>query len=117
MAATLAIEDTTIWFKHIKDPALQARLSELDEGEAIHLVTDGIVGRWTRMRRGKDGRATAGIKPEGEMKTIWGDWFRNRKGSTILVQEVQLADDYLREGSLLFSEWLSPEDEEAFGDL
>ena len=51
------------------------------------------------------------------MKTVWNDWFRTRKGDVIEVQEAVLADDYLASGSVLFSEWSSPEDEAAFRDL
>jgi hypothetical protein len=117
MATILPIEDTTIWIRHVTDPNFKRRLEKMHENESIHLVADGIVGRWVRMKHGKDGRPTHGIKPEGEMKNIWNKWFRERKGQRIAVQEVQLADDYLREGSILFSEWESPEDEEAFRDL
>jgi hypothetical protein len=117
MQVKLSIEDTTIWFSHVKDAKLRRRLNDLREEDAIHLVADGVVGRWTRMKRGKDGRPTAGIKPDGEMKKIWNDWFRSRKGEEIVVQEVRIADDYLKEGSVLFSEWSTPEDEEAFRDL
>jgi hypothetical protein len=113
----LSIEDTTIWISHVRDAKLRRRLEEMKEDDTIHLVADGVVGRWVKMKSGRDGRPTRGIKPDGEMKTIWNDWFRDRKGKQIVVQEVQLADDYLKEGSLLFSEWESPEDEEAFRDL
>jgi hypothetical protein len=114
---TLPIEDTAIWIRHVKDVKLRRRLEALQEDDSIHLLADGVVGRWTRMKRGRDGRPTFGIKPQGEMRAIWNKWFRERKGDEIVVQEVQLADDYLQEGSLLFSEWESPEDEEAFRDL
>ena len=69
------------------------------------------------MKTGKDGREVPGIKPVGEMKLVWGDWFKNRKGERIEVREVTIADDYLAASTPLFSEWVSPEDEEAFRDL
>jgi hypothetical protein len=117
MSSMLPIRDTTIWFRHVKDAKLRQRLENLADDDTIHLVADGVVGRWARMKRGRDGRATPGIRPDGEMKNIWNNWFKTRRGEEIVIQEVLLADDYLKEASVLFSEWSSPEDEEAFRDL
>ncbi len=112
--ASIRIEDTTIWLRHIEDEPLRTRLGGLRDEDVVHLVTDGVVGRWRRMKTGSDGRPTLGIKPEGEMKAIWLDWYRKRRGEFIELSEVRLADDYLAEGSRLFSEWSSPQDEQAF---
>ncbi len=117
MAAKVKIEDTAIWLRHVGDPALRSRLVALSDGDPIHLVADGVVGRWRRMKRGSDGRPTLGIRPDGEMKAIWFEWFKSRKGDLIQIEELASRDDFLVEGSLLFSEWSSPEDEEAFRDL
>lgn len=117
MKSTVPIEDVAIWFKHIRQPALRERLSRLGEDEVIHLQTDGVVGRWTRMRQGKNPAPTEAIKPHGSMREIWNEWFATRKGELIEIEEVRLADEYLSESELLFPEWSSPEDEEAFRDL
>lgn len=117
MKSTVPIEDVAIWFKHVPQSELRERLSRLHEGEVIHLQADGIVGRWMRMRQGKNSNPTEAIKPDGSMKRIWNEWFTTRKGELIEIEEVRLADDYLSESELLFPEWLSPEDEEAFRDL
>jgi hypothetical protein len=117
MAAVVHIEDVAIWFKHVGEPKFRARLAELAEDEAIYLEADGVVGRWRRMRQGKNPKLTEAIRPDGSMKHIWSEWFKTRKGKQIEIREVTLADDFLAEGSILFSEWNSPEDEEAFRDL
>jgi hypothetical protein len=117
MNARIPIEDVAIWFSHIPNPELRQRLSALGEGEIIHIEADGVVGRWKRMRQGKNPKPTEAISPDGSMKRIWNEWFRTRKGERIEIREVTLADDFLAEGSVLFSEWNSPEDEEAFRDL
>ncbi|MCO5162885.1 MAG: hypothetical protein M9939_17255 [Mesorhizobium sp.] len=117
MTAHVRIEDVALWLKHIDEPELQARLARLDEDETIHLETDGVVGRWRRMRQGKNSAPTPALLPDGPMKTIWNEWFRVRKGSKIEIREVTLADEFLASGSLLFSEWYSAADEEAFRDL
>ena len=117
MDHNIEISDHTIWFKHVHDERLRARLSAMRDGEFINLEADGVIGRWARMRTGKDGRPTEAIKPEGAMKSVWNKWFKTRKGEMIELREAVLADDYLAAGSALFSEWNSPEDEAAFRDL
>lgn len=117
MKSSVSIEDVAIWFKHVRNPALRTRLSSLSEDEVLHLQTDGVVGRWRRMKQGGNPKPTEAIRPDGGMREIWNDWFANRKGEVIEIEEVRLADEYLSESALLFPEWNSPEDEEAFRDL
>ena len=71
MESSIRIEDHTIWFKHVSDPKLRTRLMASRDEEGINFETDGVVGRPSRMRTGKDGRRTAAIKPEGGMKEVW----------------------------------------------
>ena len=113
----LEISDVAIWFKHLHTPDLVEKLKSLPPEQEISLETDGVVGRWQRMKTGKDGREVFAIRPVGPMKAIWSNWFKNRKGEIIEIREVAVADDYLAAASTLFSEWASPEDEEAFRDL
>ena len=114
---SLEIADVAIWFKHLHASRLVERLKSLEPEEAISLETDGIIGRWQRMKTGRDGREVYAIKPVGEMKDIWYDWFKRRKGELIEIKEVVIVDDYLASSSCLFSEWASDSDEEAFRDL
>jgi len=58
MENSIRIEDHTIWFKHVHDPKLRERLAALHDDEVINLEADGVIGRWKRMRTGKDGRRT-----------------------------------------------------------
>ena len=117
MVPQVRISDIAIWFKHVESPDLQARLRSLRDEEYINLETDGVVGRWVRMKTGKDGRPTEAIRPEGSMKDVWGKWYNSRRGETVPLREVRLADDYLKNISTLFPEWDSKEDEEACRDL
>lgn len=112
------ISDFALWFKHIEDNTLRGRLAALADDEEITLVADSVVGRWQRMRQGKNPQPTEGLRPVGAMKDIWKQWFETRKGEWIWIREAEEhGDDYLAAGSALFSEWLSAEDEEAFRDL
>ena len=115
--AYVEIRDDTMWVKQIEGGrALKERIGSLVAGEVIELEVDGIVGSWEKMRSGKDGRPTMGIKPIGPMKEIW-KRFQSRRGEVVEVREVKTADAYLAALSDTMTEWNSPEDEEAFRDL
>jgi hypothetical protein len=115
--AYVEIRDDTMWAKQIEGAkGLKERIVTLTPGEVIELEVDGIVGRWEKMRNGKDGRPTPGIKPIGPMKQIW-KRFQSRRGEVVEVREVKTADAYLAALSETLTEWNSKEDEEAFRDL
>jgi hypothetical protein len=117
MNPEIKIEDVAIWIKHLHSPKLVERLRSLEPEQEITLETGGVIGRWQRMKTGKDGRETLAIRPVGSMKSVWNDWFKSRKGELIEIREVKMADDYLESSSALFSEWSGDEDEAAFRDL
>ncbi|MGD0333385.1 MAG: hypothetical protein ABSA90_09020 [Xanthobacteraceae bacterium] len=111
------IQDDAMWAKQIEGgKALKDRIISLAPGDVIELEVDGIVGKWEKMRDGRDGRPTMGIKPIGPMKEIW-KTFQRRRGEVVEVREVRTADAYLEALSNTLSEWNSPADEEAFRDL
>lgn len=115
--ATVTITDNSIWLKHIEgDPKLTKRLRELAEEEVIDLEVGGVVGRWQRMRTGKDGRPTPGIKPIEGMQQVWARMLADR-GRVVKIREVKTADSYLAALTPLMSEWDTQEDEEAYRDL
>ena len=111
------ITDFVVWFKNIHSADLLQQLEALKPDEQMTLRADTVVGSWARMKTGTDGRPTPGIKPVGPMKHLWSEWFRTRRGERILLQPVTPADEMLAATSALFSEWATPEDEEAFRDL
>ena len=117
MENSVAISDHAIWFKHLPNAQLRGRLADLEAEAEITLEADHIAGRWRRMKRGVDGRLPDAIIPVGPMKTVWNKWFATRRGELVTLRIVPVADDYLLAQSKLFSEWSSPEDDEAFRDL
>jgi hypothetical protein len=115
--ATTKINDDAIWLKNIEgNPTLQDRIKAMRPGEVLDLEVDGIVGKWERMRDGKDGRPTFGIKPIAEMREVWAR-LRSEPGKVARIREVLSADSYLAGLRPLLSEWDSPEDDEAYRDL
>lgn len=115
--AKVKISDESIWTKHIEgDSKLKERVLGLKAGELLDLEVDGVVGRWERMKDGKDGRPTFGIKPVDAMRQVWAH-MRKQTGRIIEVREVLVADSYLAALSSTMDEWNSPEDEIAYRDL
>lgn len=111
------IVDDAIWVKHIEgDRRLEQRLAQLPAGQVIDLEVDGVVGRWQKMRDGRDGRPTSGIRPIAAMREVWAR-LRRRPGRIVDIREVKTADSYLELLNSTLSEWDSPQDEEAYRDL
>jgi len=115
--AYVRIRDDTLWASHIEgDAQLKTHIQSLRQGAVIELEVDGIVGSWEKMRDGRDGRPTPGIKPIGAMQRVWKQ-FQERRGELIELRSVQTADRYLASLGEVLSEWDSPEDDEAYHDL
>ena len=115
--ATVTVRDDAIWIGHIEgSKALQERLRQLHAGDVLDLEVNGVVGTWERMRDGRDGRPTLGIKPISHMKLVWAE-MRQRTGQTVHIREVVTAESYLSAVSRTLDEWNSPEDEAAYADL
>jgi hypothetical protein len=115
--AKVKIVDDAIWVRHIEgDRTLREVVQGLVAGELIDLEVDGIAGRWVKMRDGRDGRPTSGIRPVDEMKAVWARW-RQEEPRIVDVRMIAAGDGYLAALPALLSEWDSPEDDEAFRDL
>jgi hypothetical protein len=113
----MAINDEVIWAKHVTDKELHQRILAMREGETMDLEVDGVAGTWERMKDGKDGRPTLGIKPIGPMRDVWKTWRVHRTNQKVLVRLTTSASAYLSALSEMFPEWNSAEDELAFRDL
>lgn len=114
---SVEICDDAVWVKHIEgDAALQDRIRSMQPSETIELEIDGIVGKWEKMKLGKDGRPTLGIRPVGDMKEVW-KHLREKPATRVKVREVVSADTYLASLTATLSEWDSPEDDRAYSEL
>lgn len=115
--ATVKIRDDAIWVGHIEGGlALQRRIRTLHPGESVDLEVDGVIGKWERMKDGRDGRPTYGIKPISKMREVWSR-LRPQVGRIVEIREVTTDDSYLAAVQATLSEWDSPEDELAYRDL
>lgn len=112
------IRDDVLWLKQLKDaPDLFEAASRLPAGEVLTLRVDGIVGKWARMRQGRDGRPTKGLKPIGAMAEVWAR-LQRRRGELVTLEWPGAEDDpLLRLADETFDEWRSAEDEAAYGEL
>jgi hypothetical protein len=111
------LNDDAIWATRIEgDDSLRKHLLDLPAGASVELEVDGTVGTWVKMKDGKDGRPTAGIRPVGPMRDTWRA-MQARRGEFLRIRRAANVASSLREMRSLFEEWDTPEDEEAFGDL
>ncbi|MBL0947256.1 hypothetical protein [Brevundimonas sp.] len=87
--AHTTVSDFVIWTKHIHgDPAIERAILALEEGEAIRLRVAGAAGAWTRMKDGKDGRPTPGIRPIGAAKDFWRELYSSRRGDVVDIEVI-----------------------------
>lgn len=94
------------------------RAERLAEDEAIDLIIDGRPARFLRMKRGKDGRPTPGLKPAVSSASFW-KAMQARRGDQISIELApSLANDaYLKSLTPLLSEWETQADCAAYDDL
>lgn len=114
----MEIRDDVIWARHLTaSPEIYEAVLRMSDEDIIRLSVDGIVGDWARMRTGKDGRPTLGIKPVGAMAEVW-KRMQSRRGDRVrLALPGDEADPWMKIADIAFEEWYSAEDEEAYGDL
>lgn len=84
--ATMIIRDDALWARHIEgDPELAQRIRALPENDAIVLRVEGRTIRFRKMRDGRDGRPTDGLKPDPDFLTIWRG-LQARRGTLVTVE-------------------------------
>ena len=116
--AKVRVRDDAIWLKHIEDdPRLGKRILAMSAGDVVNLEVNGVVGPWQRMRDGRDGRPTLGIKPVAAMKDVWARLRREATGQIVEIRTPDERDTYLEALTPLMAEWDTAEDEEAYRDL
>lgn len=84
--AHTTVRDVVIWTKHVHGGDLAQRLSALPGDAEVTLLVDGVRGRWCKMRDGKDGRATSGLRPVGRAQTFWQSLFELRRGDSVSIE-------------------------------
>ena len=94
--AHTVVRDVVIWTKHVHGGDTAQRLSGLPGDTEVTLVVDGVSGRWCKMRDGRDGRRTAGLRPVGRAQSFWQSLFESRRGESVSIElesstEVDLA--------------------------
>jgi hypothetical protein len=84
--ARTAVRDVVIWVKHIHGEDVSRRVLDLQGGETLDLVVDGIRGAWRKMDDGRDGRPTMGIRPIGRMQDFWRELYSSRRGDVVSLE-------------------------------
>lgn len=116
----MQVRDNAVWAKHIEGaPEIVRTILELKAETPITLRVDGKPVRFVKMRDGKDGRKTNGLRPDKAFKPFW-DAMQSRRGEIVEVhldRDGPQSDPYLASISTLLSEWDSVEDAEAYDGL
>lgn len=90
--AHTTVRDVVIWTKHVHGGDMAQRLAALPGDAEVTLLVDGVQGRWCKMRDGRDGRPTAGLRPVGRAQGFWQALFENRRGDSV---SLDLASDQI----------------------
>ena len=101
--ARTAVRDVVIWVKHIHGEDVSRRVLDLQGGETLDLVVDGVRGAWRKMDDGRDGRPTTGIRPIGRMQDFWRELYASRRGDVVTLELAQVEEDALERSGLLFA--------------
>jgi len=84
--ALVEVRDAVLWCKHIRGSGvLRDSLLALPEGASVELLVDGQRGTWEKMRNGRDGRPTPGLKPHGAARADWQDLSREKRGMSVTI--------------------------------
>ena len=79
-----------LWCKHIRgNDALRDSLVALPEGASVELLVDERRGTWEKMRNGRDGRPTAGLKPNGAARAGWRELYPEKRGTLVPIALVE----------------------------
>ena len=88
--AWVEVRDTVLWCKHIRgNDALRDSLVALPEGASVELLVDERRGTWEKMRNGRDGRPTAGLKPNGAARAGWRELYPEKRGTLVPIALVE----------------------------
>ena len=84
--ARIQVRDSVMWLKHLAGhEGLGSLLMALGEGFRVELEVDGFRGTWEKMRAGRDGRPTPGLKPQGSARAHWQGLYERNRGSEVTV--------------------------------
>ncbi|NEU13948.1 hypothetical protein G3T14_17700 [Methylobacterium sp. BTF04] len=116
--ATMIIRDDALWARHIEgDAALAQRIRALPADDAIVLRIEGRPIRFRKMRDGRDGRPTDGVRPDPDFAEFWRALQRRRGTMVTIEPETGAIDPYLLSLMATLTEWNSPEDAAAYDGL
>jgi hypothetical protein len=109
--------DNSIWLKNFDaDPNTLAVLHQLPQGTRLKVIIEGVVCELEKMKDGRDGRPTQGLKAVGKSVGFL-NGLQSRRGEYLDISIADPRDSYLAALQDQLSEWNSPEDELAFRDL
>lgn len=113
----ITVRDDAIWARHVEDPEVRDRIRTLPENQPLQLLVEGTLVRFVKMRDGKDGRPTDGLRPADEEAHRFWRAMQARRGERIRVALPEASGTLLTSIGALLSEWDSEEDAIAYDRL
>jgi len=113
----VTVRDDAIWARHVEDPAVRDRIRAISQNEPLTLLVEGTPVRFVKMRDGKDGRPTDGLRPAGEEAHRFWSAMQSRRGERVRLALPETSGSYLASLGPLLSEWDSDEDAAAYDRL
>ncbi len=78
------VRDHAVWIKHIDGPDSTLEwLSAMPAETTVRFVVDDVTGVWRKMTDGKDGRPTAGFRPDDEPTRAHWHELQARRGTRV----------------------------------
>ncbi len=91
LTGDVTVRDNVIWLSHIKrSEELRQRLLALQSNQEITLRINGVANTWIKMRDGKDGSSTTGIRPLSEANEQWKAIVESSRGQQIEIELVSI---------------------------
>jgi hypothetical protein len=114
----ITVRDDAIWARHVEDPEVRDRIRALPQNAPLLLLVEGKPVRFVKMRDGRDGRPTEGLRPaDAEAHRFWAA-MQARRGERVRVAIAETSGNaHLASLGALLSEWDSEEDAAAYDRL
>lgn len=86
LSGYIEIREKNFWIKHIyKGESLKNYLLNIKQNTIVNMEIDGFTCKWAKMKDGRDGRKTSGIKPIGKSKEFWVR-LQERRGELVAIK-------------------------------
>ena len=89
LSGYIEIRENNLWIKHIyKGESLKNYLLNIKQNTIVNMEIDGLTCKWAKMKDGRDGRKTSGIKLVGKSKSFRLK-LQKRRGELVTIKLIE----------------------------